>query len=154
MLSVYVYIYLGGGWGGWGWLLVFFLSVAFPHLSLLLGVNTHIRGVHVVCVCVYIYLGGGWRIEGDFWFSILCGFSSPSLTIGCKHSTRGVHGFHVCTHCLTIIYCFLCSTVPSHGVHDGSKPDGKESVYLYLLTWKWGKAFSYLFSTLVFALHG
>jgi hypothetical protein len=27
----------------------------------------------VVCVCVCIYLGGGWGVEGDFWFSILCG---------------------------------------------------------------------------------
>ena len=150
---------------------------------------------------MYIYTcveDGGRRVTSGFLS--LCGFSSPFLTIGCKHSTRGVHVVCVCvciyilvwrmggggwllvfflsvafphlplllgvntlqevctwisrTCCLTIIYCFLCSTVPSHGVHDGSKPDGKESVYLYLLTWKWGKAFSYLFSTLVFALHG
>ena len=137
------------------WFCFFSILCGLSSPFLTIGCKHSTRVVHVVCVCVcLLYLGGGWRVEGDFWFSILCGFSTPSLTIGCKHSTRGVHGFHVCTHCLTIIYCFLCSTVPSHGVHDGSKPDGKESVYLYLLTWKWGKAFSYLFSTLVFALHG
>ena len=93
-VSVYNTCVEDGGWRVTSGFLSFLFSVAFPHLSLLLGVNTHIhkRCTCCLCLCMYIYTcveDGGRRVTSGFLS--LCGFSTPSLTIGCKHSTRGVY---------------------------------------------------------------